>query len=419
MINLKFKKFRNLTVFLIFLWILITILILSSDKNPFKILLFSDVHLDWFYQEKSDFFENRCHKYNENYTTKKYGRLGCYTPVSLFNLSIIKMKKFIKNPNLIIFGGDSIAYPSTISINDTSNALDIIFSSISKNYPKIPFLFVPGNTDFYPSYSLNKLDKKNFLFLSKKLENFLNNDEINSFQKGGYYYKDFINFNLRIIILNSIIYSSSYRDDPIIEDPFEQFLWLNLTLIEAKRKKLKIGLFLHIFPCQNSCDCWRLKYTNIFNQIINLNQPDFVFNFHTHLNRFRFFNLQNKLYYFISNPSISPSHENFPTFRKIIWNNNKLINIEDFIFDEINWKKKIDFKNDFYFDDLTQNSIDIFYKNLCLNKKLFLNYIKISTSNGTLNKIIKDCNSSNCFQIINCIGQGLDILNKDKNIVCN
>jgi len=416
--QIKRKKIlKAFFVFTIVFLMMIPIHFKYIVKSDFSILVFSDIHLDKYYQAKSDKNIKRCEKFVKNADYMPLGRSGCYSPPKLIEYVFQKMKSTIKNPDLVIFGGDSIAFKSVRSIFDVEHALAFIFNKVKETFPNSPFLFVPGNTDFFPSYSMNNVDVVNINRILNLYRPFLMNNEMETFRKGGYFQRDFKDQKLRFITLNSVLLASSYRNEPVDINPYEQLSWLNKSLFNSSQENLKTIVLSHIFPCQNYCDCWREKYTKQFESILMLNTPTYILNFHTHLGRLRQFFINGSKYYSLTCPSISPSHDNYPSFRIIKWRKATIRDILDY---EISNDSiyVTSFRKHLSMNGINQKEFNNLRKRIQINEKIFHNYIRIATANWTKNYLISMCNQTSNEKIFDCISQADDIFNVDRKIIC-
>ena len=251
-----------------------------------RILFFNDLH----YQENFNPYgssHNGCSSNSTNSGVPSlYGIYGCNSPPRLIH-SFFKFLKTHRKPSMIIFGGDSVSLPEK-----TDKAylkwMDYFMSTLSNIYPSTPILITLGNNEFVHNYGSFDTDHHDFHLFSQALSPYLKSDQIETIQKGGYYYHDLPSQNLRIIVLNSIMYLTKMsRKNHNETDPWEQLSWLQSIIKDARRKKMEIILTMHAPPNPISPEKpqsgWNQIYLNQFSRIIKKYNIHQILVGHSHL----------------------------------------------------------------------------------------------------------------------------------------
>ena len=370
-INNKNNNYNYLKLIILILPFLILIflkILIIFPKKVQKILFLTDLHYDLNYLSLGDPI-NHCHNINNNSNISfPYGQFGCDTPFKLFESILKGMKEKIPKPDLIIFGGDITCYINFLNLIELQKLFNFTYDLISKEFPNIPILNTLGNNDFVPNYGNLLVDEENFLNLIPTLSKFLTNNELITFKKGGYYYRDFNELKLRLIFLNSISLLKDRNYNDSIIDPFDQLKWFNEVSINATNKKFNIGIITHV-PTGNTfwngSKIWDQRFINKFYNTVLNNNIKFIISGHSHTDLILpIFRNNSKIPPIIlTSPSISPSHKNNPGFRVYKIYNGIIQDFDQYIGDisknpnNIEWKLSYTFTKEY-------NVKDVSFKNL-------------------------------------------------------
>lgn len=292
----------------------------NNPKTEHEFVYINDIHLDPLYI--SDSSPSNCRSSSGSGVQYPFGQYGCDSPSSTFLSMINFLPKACSNPKFVLYGGDGPAHQLGYDLNQVRNLLTWIVQNISSVYPKVPILFALGNNEYVPNYGQNNFegDSDNFKSISTVLQPYMNDLQRSTFEKGGYYYQDFPEMNLRLVVLNSIIYNT-YRE--IRDDPYGQFEWLRNISIDSRSKGYRLGVSLHISPGvtyntgSKLNQGWHEEYMQKFDQIVKEFDIQFVTAGHSH------YDLIVPLYmpkgvsggFSLSAPAISAQHRNNPGFR--------------------------------------------------------------------------------------------------------
>jgi len=195
----------------------------SHYMNVEHILFFNDLHhQDNFNPYGSP--QNHCfsNSTDSDGIPSHYGIYGCNSPSRLTH-SFFNFLKTRPKPSMIIFAGDSVSLPEK-----TDQAylkwMDYFTSTLSNIYPSTPLLMALGNNEFLHNYGSFDTDHHDFHLFAQGLSPYLNSEQIATIRKGGYYYQDFSNQKLRVIILNTVMYLTKMsRKNHNETDPWGQF----------------------------------------------------------------------------------------------------------------------------------------------------------------------------------------------------
>lgn len=228
-------------------------------------------------------------------------------------------------PDLIIWTGDNPPHNPWQSnkdevLNITSTFIDLLYNKYNYKGPVFPAL---GNheepiSDTYDPFTPSR--EKDFLFsMANLFKIWFNDEELQSFEQNGYYTAKYLNTNLRIISVNSLLCDNLnffLIKDPT--DPGQQISWMEQVLRQAELDKEIVFIIGHIPPGDSTflTQC-SLRYNALadrFSQIIRGH-----FYGHTHLDEFRiipeYFNSTNVAGIIFTAPSLTTYSFQSPSFR--------------------------------------------------------------------------------------------------------
>ncbi|XP_063810636.1 acid sphingomyelinase-like phosphodiesterase 3b isoform X2 [Pseudophryne corroboree] len=107
-----------------------------------------------------------------------------------------------------------------------------------------------GNHDFHPKNQLPTQNNSIYYRISEFWTPWLNQESIATFQKGAFYSEQLVNTGTvgRVIILNTNLYYESNSITANMEDPGDQFSWLENQLTAASQKGEKVYIVGHVPP---------------------------------------------------------------------------------------------------------------------------------------------------------------------------
>lgn len=207
---------------------------------------------------------------------------------------------------------------------------------IANTFPAIGIYQAVGNNDSYQhDYTLTP---KGSFFQDLSLSwpkliqlNNKNQDQINiqtSLGEGGYYAHTLSNqANLRLILLNSVLFSNKAKGNKIEEAAKKQLKWLQQELIQAKLEHQKVLIAMHIpaFVDINVggrhiltlMNFWKTSYKNQFQQLLQTFSPTILAILSAHLHTSwtsKWIINENKTLPILGVPAISPIFGTTPAF---------------------------------------------------------------------------------------------------------
>ena len=347
-----------------------------DDMQTYQFVYINDLHVDTKYQSASS-HTTYCRKYDEIYESNPFifGQYGCDSSPLLFQSMVENIPKFVKKklPQFVLFGGDGPGHGLNNGFDGHLNLISGIVENMTSMFgKKVPLLYVLGNNDYYPNYGAHNYSTDIPIFegVADVLDFRLDDEQKRTFRKGGYYYHDFPNIKLRMVMLNSIIYNKR-RD--YMDDPYDQFHWLLNVSKDAHQKNLKVGLALHMPPgvtytngnYSNLNHGWNIKYIEKFDEIVALCEVEFIMAAHSHYDMIIPLNGKDSKSqtYSLSAPSISPSHKTNPSFRIFSIKKGTLKSYNQYYADlllnpkELEWKLEYQFHNAYPAKDISKKSL--------------------------------------------------------------
>ncbi|XP_073977796.1 cyclic GMP-AMP phosphodiesterase SMPDL3A-like [Rhodnius prolixus] len=203
----------------------------------------TDIHYDVSYSTKGDPRKN-CWKANgvPNRRPGTFGDYYCDSPWALVESAAKAMRaKHGDNLEFVLWTGDGLSGTASGRSSDMQVlALQNLTNLLSKTFPS-QFVFpVLGHND--PGSSPG--ERLGYKDVGQFWRQWLPTEAINSFNKGGYYTIEQKEHKLRIVALNTNLYSGQYSS----EDPLGQWKWLDCVLTTSRKRKETVFLVGHMAP---------------------------------------------------------------------------------------------------------------------------------------------------------------------------
>ena len=394
--------------------------VIAQQTNEGRFLNFSDIHFDPFYDtvlvEKlihSDYQEWESIFSASGYTT--LGKYGEDTDFRLFRSVMTEMKMRIPGPEFIIITGDFMShnfnenYKEFSGSDDTDSlnmfikkTMQFVTSYILKYYPATMIFPMVGNDDAFCGNYMIEPDGEFLKMLSEEWAPLVNGDHpwefrvngegINrsfakDFSKGGYCLLNFPeNNNLKMIILNTVFFSTNYKNvcgDSLQDPGDEELRWLRNTLKQCRDSGNNVWLSYHIPPGidifgtingKGSCEdkifpTWKEKYNAVFLNLMREYSGIINSGFAGHFHRDDFrviYDSGKPVSYIHITPSVSPIYGNNPSYQIIEYdkNNFELKNFQTYYLkdftkpDSAYWTFEYDFKNSYDQNFISPESYD-------------------------------------------------------------
>ena len=193
-----------------------------------------------------------------------YGRFGADSPYSLVHLSIAKSREILPTPSYILVSGDMVGHSyNANSPNNIDPAKYKKFQGVLENatnelvsaFPTTPMVFCIGNHDVYVRSQVPKAGSQfkreyyDWLYATW-ISNIPGNGQMDtaenrlSFSVGGYYYGD-VGDNLRVLSLNTNLWSGENPQSNDPEAAEAQMYWLEQQLVRAETNNYEVIILLH------------------------------------------------------------------------------------------------------------------------------------------------------------------------------
>jgi sphingomyelin phosphodiesterase acid-like 3 len=342
--------------------ILIVLGVFSRQVSLSEFIYVNDIHLDPLYDPFSYSMNidpkasNTCRVRDPNSTVAfPFGQYGCDAPRSTFESMLVHWPTVTKDPDFILFGGDSIAHSTGYNRSGVQSIFSEVIVKMSAVYPNKPILVTLGNNDFVPNYGRVGDDTLDFASIGEVMRPFMNNEQYETFLKGGYYFQDLQKRKLRLLLLNTVAYA--YRRGHWADDPYDQFVWIENTTQDAHSQGYKVGIAMHIpagVSYIGATQGWPTEYVNRFDEICKRNNIIFTLAGHTHYDMLMpvFGDDGASKGYSLSSPAISLSHSNNPAWRLMKYDENGIQDIHQYYADVLmNPQDKLTWQLEYKFAD--------------------------------------------------------------------
>jgi sphingomyelin phosphodiesterase acid-like 3 len=375
----KRSKWRIAIAIFLGFAILVTVLTMVLVAFAFftqsaEFIYVNDIHLDPLYDPYAYSMNidpdasQACRVRDPNATvTFPFGQYGCDSPRSTFESMLAHWPTVTKDPDFILFGGDSIGHSTGYNRSGVQSIFSELITKMSAVYPNKPILVTLGNNDFVPNYGIKGNDTLDFASIGEVMKRFMNDEQYETFQKGGYYYQDLGKRKLRLLLLNTVTYA--YRRGYWGEDPYDQFAWIEKTAQDGHSKGYKVGIAMHIpagVSYIGTTQGWPTEYVSRFDDICKKNDILFTLAGHTHYDMLMpvFGDDGASKGYSLSSPSISLSHSNNPAWRLMIYDENGIRDIHQYYAevlmnpqDNLRWELEYKFSDAYSVKELSVDNL--------------------------------------------------------------
>lgn len=316
---------------------LLTTSVVSAENNSlpgdFNFLVFTDTHLDVYPKANPTIINPKPNTYNSgNIDEKAFNKLfDKITEENIANKT---------NPNFILTLGDINAHNASSHRGFRQKDLYTAFIKLGQTFPASPIFNTFGNNDSpatnYGAFSSNGESpyitlmnnagwKDGFLssgaYCSKQNLVFpcINVPDENNKKFG--FYTAYLQKNLKLIALNSVLFSSESTAEHHGAD--EELAWLDSELQSSIQNNENVIISMHMWMGHG----WLDRYNDQFTKIMYKMKPGVIIGMlasHAHLNSLRVVRLVNKknatldVFPLIIVPAIAPANNNAPGFKNFI-----------------------------------------------------------------------------------------------------
>lgn len=200
-----------------------------------------------------------------------YGNGWCDSPWALIEETIKGIHQIKPDVDFMLWTGDSVPHvtPDHLSTDKNKELVRNITKLMKDQFPSVPIYATFGNHDYYtrdqyPPHN-NEIYNATYLLWSSWIGD-VSQDQY--FLKGGYYTVK-TQHGLRIIALNTNMY---YKDllTKDLDDPADQFAWLEAQLTSAASKKEKVLLTGHVPPGYTTPRAVRWMFPNFNKKFVDI-----------------------------------------------------------------------------------------------------------------------------------------------------
>lgn len=341
----------------ILLWIaILSAQLHAASTNDTYILTLSDIHFDPFaycYNKVPCPIINKLQQADVKSWANVLQNLNQQMPqfkedtnYTLLNSSLENMKRVtqFQKPSYVLVLGDYLGHDYRrkfikFSANKSKAAyrafvyktFQFISLQLKQVFPQSEIYNVVGNNDGYQGNYVSDPRGVFFYDIGKLWSGMLNSKNRAQMQKqfviGGYYAID-LQPNLRLIILNTNLFSYNARGNNLDAAATNELTWLNQQLENAKVNNQKVIIGLHIppginlfasayLPPLNVLNLWKPDYSEAYNNIINNYAMQIVgiFSGHLHADWYQAMHIDSQAIPLAGTPSLSPIYGTNPGFK--------------------------------------------------------------------------------------------------------
>ncbi|KAJ0400316.1 hypothetical protein P43SY_002064 [Pythium insidiosum] len=246
-----------------------TALPLAGARNVKRILHFSDVHLNI----SSTFDDSQSQAFPIRY--------GQDAPLALLESALTYAQSVLPNPDFVLYTGDHVAH-GDFTDEYIARAVETNVRVIEKYFPPnttdmMETTAIIGNADGNPDYHMEVTDpdrevNPSIKLISKVWDDSLSPSNFAALNRRGYLRLPFDD-KLVVLTLNTVPYSPSHvPNTSAMEDPFDQFAWLNATLADLRAQAKFAFIAGHIAPFVDSYGGnpqWHVHYIEKYRGIVS------------------------------------------------------------------------------------------------------------------------------------------------------
>ena len=236
----------------------------TCNAETGRFLWLSDLHYDPFYSQ-SDAWVTRG-TFCSSADAPSEGQVECDAPLSLIQNTLRAANDALPSPDFILVTGDISRHgmdqlkSAETTLKDIFNQIGHVFRSV---FPRTSIVWCLGNNDAIADYYLDVDDPRVLrMAMDSNLKSFVAKSEVETFRRGGYFVRPMRN-NVKVIALNTVIYSMNHQPRFSGDDPLGQFEWLRKTLERIKAEGGHAMIVSHIPPATGSyrhSQFWQERY---------------------------------------------------------------------------------------------------------------------------------------------------------------
>ncbi|XP_032084316.1 acid sphingomyelinase-like phosphodiesterase 3b [Thamnophis elegans] len=260
----------------------------------------SDLHLDPEYQKSTDPLKV-CPSAGTQpvINAGTWGDYLCDSPWILINSSIYAMKKILPDPDFILWTGDDTPHVPDEKLGEkiVLEIIEKLTNLIRDVFPDTQVYSAMGNHDFHPKNQFPAVENKIYNVTAGLWHAWLDKASIQTFRTGAFYTQLLpgVGPKRRIIVLNTNLYYDRNNRSMSLEDPGNQFRWLETLLAKASETGEKVYIIGHvppgIFEKKRGKPWFRKDFNQRYTEIIQKHHAVIAAQFfgHHHTDSFRMF----------------------------------------------------------------------------------------------------------------------------------
>mmetsp|Transcript_5485 Transcript_5485/g.8363 ORF Transcript_5485/g.8363 Transcript_5485/m.8363 type:complete len:511 (+) Transcript_5485:118-1650(+) len=345
-------------------------------------LWLSDLHYDPYYGMDGA-YGRRGTEFCAESTDKVFGQYFCDASEELIRSAATSAVSMFPNSDFVVVTGDFSRHGTDQLKNPVQELGEIlakitkilhdVFDSDRDEEKSLSIIPTLGNNDFTPDYYINITERPNAL-LAVAADAFsgtlISQSEEETFREGGYLSRN-VSDTLTILSINTLVYCNFHEPEQFdIEDPFDQFSWLEIQLSMARLASRRVYIVGHIPPAIGSYkkeQYWAEGYRRRFTRLVSGQYADVVaaqMYGHQHSDEFRAFPYQQEDDgVVILAPSITPLFGNNPSFRAVTYDDRaRILDYVTYYTDlsevsqSLSWKKLYSFIEQYNVSDVSVQS---------------------------------------------------------------
>ncbi|XP_076008710.1 acid sphingomyelinase-like phosphodiesterase 3b [Genypterus blacodes] len=210
----------------------------------------TDLHLDPSYNVNND-PQSVCESSGKRPATNagKFGDYACDSPWDLIHSCLYAMKDILADPDFIVWTGDDTPHVPDLGEKKVVDIIRNLTQSIKLVFPNTTVYSALGNHDYHPKSQLPATQNPIYDQIAELWRDWLDPESLKTFKKGGYYTEKLLNqTGLRMLVLNTNLYYDQNNETKDLEDPAEQFAWIDWVLTKAANNKEKVYIIGHVPP---------------------------------------------------------------------------------------------------------------------------------------------------------------------------
>ena len=295
----------------------------SAETGRF--LWLSDLHYDPYYSQGDAWVTRGTSCSSANAPSE--GQVECDAPLSLIQNTLRAAKDALPSPDFILVTGD-ISRHGMDRLTTAETTLTDIFNQIGHGFrsvfPRTSIVWCLGNNDAIADYYLDVDDPKVLrMAMDSNLKSFMAKSEVETFRRGGYFSRPMRN-NVKMIALNSVIYSMNHQPRYSGDDPLGQFEWLRKKLERIKAEGGHVMIASHIPPAIGSyrhSQFWQERYLKQYLALVDEYSDTITAQLFGHLHSDEFRLLPQNASPILLTSSVTPIFGGNPSFRVVEYDN--------------------------------------------------------------------------------------------------